>query len=175
MPSTEHVPNAPEPAIPPPPQTVDSRDSFNARPGDLTTPWRIVLAASWVAAFFAYAAVWQASVQIGIGTWWIGPRAIPTPAYYRLLPFALTLALAMFVLYNTPRIVRISFAGTALAALIAIPDFSRSTGLALAELLIAGLLLLITVSALTGRYQLQPAKAPDWLPPTPDSPSPDAA
>ena len=32
------------------------------------------------AAMFAYAAVWQASVQLGIATWWVGPRSQPTPA-----------------------------------------------------------------------------------------------
>ena len=48
-----------------------------------------------------------------------------------------------------------------LAAIGAIPDLSRSTGLGVVELVIAGLLGLVTVAALTGRYRLVPAPADD--------------
>jgi len=142
-----------------------------ARPGDLTMSWRVVLCLAWIGGFFAFAAVWQASVQIGIGTWWIGPRALPAPPYIRLLPFALTLVMALCVIYNTPRIVRTSFVGTLLVAAIAIPDFSRSVSMAIAELVVAGLLLLVTVGAVSGRYRLQPRGEVDWSPPTAPSPA----
>lgn len=123
------------------------------------------MGAAWIAAFFAYAAVWQASVQIGIGTWWVGPRAQPTNILIKVLPFALCLALAICAVYNAPRLLRLSAAGAALAALGAIPDFSRSVGLAITELLIAAFLGLATAAAVTGRYR----RAPTTDPPPPPS------
>lgn len=148
------------------PAAVDLRQSRPApsiRPGDLTVYWRVLLGLSWLMAFFAYAAVWQASVQIGIGTWWIGPRADPAPTALKLMPFGLTLAMALLVIYNVPRIVRVSMVGVALTALISVPDFSRTTGLGVTELIISGLLGLITVTSLSGQYRqrhLNPATIP---------------
>jgi hypothetical protein len=130
---------------------------YGTRAGDLTPRWRAVLAAAWIIAFFAYAAIWQASVQIGIATWWIGPRAQPTHMVVRILPSVLTITMAMCVIYNVPRLLRVSAIGVTLATLGAIPDFSRSTGLGAAELLVAGLLGLVTLVALSGRYRLAPA------------------
>ncbi|MFT4659315.1 MAG: hypothetical protein ACI8V4_003512 [Ilumatobacter sp.] len=135
------------------------------RPGDLTFPWRAMLAMSWIMTFFAYAAVWQASVQIGIGTWWLGPRGNPAPAALKLMPFGLSLAMALLVIYNVRRLVRVSLVGVALAALISIPDFSRTTGLGVAEVTIAGFLGLVTVSALSGQYRQVRADPTDLAPP----------
>ena len=124
------------------------------RPGDLTTSWRLMLGLGWLSAFFVYAGVWQASVQIGIGTWWIGPRAQPTNTVVKLIPFFLTLSLGLLVAYNVRWIVRWSTVGGAAAALISIPDFSRSTSLGVAEAIIAGLLGMITLASLSGRYRV---------------------
>jgi len=137
-------------------QTVSSTP-IRARPGDLTARWRTMVGAAWVVAFFAYAAVWQASVQIGIGTWWLGPRAQPTSVVVRVLPFVLCLVLAMCAVYNTPRLVRLSAVGVLLAAVGALPDFSRSIGLGVTEMVIAALLGVVTAAATTGRYRQAPA------------------
>jgi len=113
----------------------------------------MMLGLAWTAAFFAYAGVWQASVQIGIGTWWIGPRAQPTNLAIRLIPFFLSLAMGLLIAYDARRIVRWSAVGVAVAALIAVPDFSRSVGLGAIEAVIAGLLGVITLASLSGRYR----------------------
>lgn len=112
-----------------------------------------MLALGWIAAFFAYAGVWQASVQIGIGTWWIGPRAQPTNVAIKLIPFLLSLTMGLLIIYNVKGILRWSAAGVVAAALISIPDFSRSVGLGVAEAAIAGLLGVITLASLSGRYR----------------------
>jgi ABC-type uncharacterized transport system permease subunit len=123
-----------------------------------------------MAAFFAYAAVWQASVEIGIGTWWIGPRAQPTNVAVRVLPFVLCIAMAMCVVYNVPRLLRLSAIGVGLAAVGSVPDFSRSTGLAVTELLIAVLLGIITAAAFTGRYRLASPSGPVVPSPSAEAP-----
>lgn len=117
----------------------------------------MMLGLGWIAAFFAYAGVWQASVQIGIGTWWIGPRAQPSPLPIRLVPFVLCLAVSLLVVYNVRWVVRWSAIGVVGAAAVSIPDFSRTVGLGSAEALIAVMLGIITLSALSGRYRVLPA------------------
>lgn len=102
-------------------------------------------------------------MQIGIGTWWIGPRAQPTNIVVKLLPFLLCLAVLVCVVYNVAHLVQISAIASGLAAVGAIPDFSRSVGLGAAEMIVAGLLAVVTATALTGRYRA----APSAPPPTP--------
>jgi hypothetical protein len=81
--------------------------------------------------------------------------------------------MAVCAIYNVPRLVRLSAMGVVLATIVAIPDFSRSIGLGMAELLIAGMLGLVTAAALTGRYRLVPDHALGA--PEPDLVHPDAA
>jgi len=115
---------------------------------------------AWVLAFFAYAAIWNASVQIGIGTWWVGPRAQPPFLLVRLLPFFMCIIVLLCIVYHAPRLLQISAVATGFAAVGAIPDFSRSIGLGVAEAVVAGLLAVVTAAALTGRYRLEPAPQP---------------
>lgn len=126
-----------------------------------------MMGVAWIAAFLAYAAVYQASVQVGIATWWIGPRAQPTPSLVRVLPFALSLAMVLLQIYNVRQLAFFNILGAILAAGIAIPDLSRSIGLGLVELTIAGLTLLAALAALSGRYQLRSASSTGA--PAPDS------
>ena len=128
--------------------------------GTFTTPWRVVMIATWALVILAYAAVWKTSEELGIGTWWLGTRSDPSMAVLRLLPFAVAAVPAVAVAYNVARAWWASLgAGTVLLA-IAIPDFSRSTGLALLELAIALAALLVTASARTGRFRAPPAAEP---------------
>ena len=152
--TADHAPPVPAPAAE---RRADAAPD-GARRGDVTLNWRLLLGLAWVAAFFAYSAVWQASVQIGIGTWWLGPRAQPTSMLVRILPFLLCIAMALCALYNVRHLLRVNALGVGLAALIAVPDFSRSVGLGIAELVIAALLALVTAAATTGRYRLRPAE-----------------
>jgi len=141
------------------------------RAGDLTPTWRFLLGAAWFLAFFAYAAIWNASVQIGIGTWWVGPRAQPTTTLVRLVPFVLCLGVALCVLYNTRRLILTSALAAGLTAIGAIPDFSRSPGLGIAEMAVAVFLAIVTAASLTGRYRraesvtMKPVTSPPLPPP----------
>lgn len=129
------------------------------RPGDLTLTWRFVVMFGWMFAFFAYAAVWQASVQLGIATWWLGPRSAPTPVLIRMIPFFVTIVGGMMSVYNVRRLSHVSIGIAALTALVALPDFSRSVGLAVVELMISGSLIVVSAASLTGRYRLVLADA----------------
>jgi hypothetical protein len=131
-------------------------DGAPLRPGQLTLGWQMMLAACWTAAFFAFAAVWKTSQEIGIGTWWLGARAQPQPIAVRITPFALTLAVGMVALYNIRRSAWISAAASVAIAVCAAFDMSRSGGLAATEFAIAGSMLLVSIGAALGAIRRNP-------------------
>ena len=113
---------------------------------------------TWTVAFFAFAAVWKTSQEIGIGTWWLGPRAQPQPTIVRIAPFALALSVAMLALANIPRVAWISAMASIAIAIGAAFDMSRSGGLAAIEFAIAGSMMLVSLGAMLGALR-QPATA----------------
>jgi hypothetical protein len=108
---------------------------------------------TWVGVFIAYLAVWKASEEIGIATWWLGPRSSPQPLAIRLLPFVVAAVFGILASYNVPRMPVIGLIGSLALAAIAVPDLSRSTGLAIIEFAIAGAVLLVSVASFTGTYR----------------------
>lgn len=156
-------PTAPAANWPPPSPVAQS----TARAGELDVLWRTVLAACWIGVFFAFAAVWKASEEIGIATWWLGPRSDPQPPLIRLSPFILALAVGLIVISNRREAVWVSYGGAVVIGVLAALDVSRSGGLALVEFAIAGAVLLVTTASFAGRYRLAtlPAAADDTVQP----------
>ncbi|HYN34051.1 MAG TPA: hypothetical protein VES40_15610, partial [Ilumatobacteraceae bacterium] len=72
---------------------------------------------TWVGAFLAYLAVWKASEEIGIATWWLGPRSNPRSIPIRLVPFAVIAVFGMLASFNVRRLPWISLAGSGALAL----------------------------------------------------------
>ena len=127
------------------------------RAGELTGAWRIALILTWLGALLSYLAVWKASEEIGIATWWLGPRSNPQPMLIRLIPFAVVAVFGVITCYNVKRLPWISLAGAGLLALIAVPDLSRSGGLAMIEFAIAGAVALVSLGAFSGMYRAAPS------------------
>lgn len=152
-------PTAPELAVPAlPADDIEhvARPVASHRVGELTTPWRVAMIVTWVGVFVAYMAVWKTSVEIGIATWWLGPRSNPQPIVVRLMPFALAALFGVLAAYNVRRFPWLSIGGAAVLAVLAVPDLSRSGGLAAVEFAIAGAVAIVSLASLTGMYR--PAK-----------------
>lgn len=131
------------------PERHDTSHEIQVR-GRLSFGWQLMIGATWVAAFFAFASVWKASEEIGIGTWWLGPRAQPQPTLVRLIPFSVCIVVVVAAMYNPRRLWLVSaFASIGLAA-IAAADVSRSGGLAAIEFAIAAAVLLVSLASVTG-------------------------
>jgi hypothetical protein len=149
---------------PPAPQVAPAAPSpvvATGRPGTLSTPWRLVLVICWTAVILAQAAVWKTSEELGIGTWWLGTRSEPTNQIVRLLPFAIAAAAGVAAAYNLRRAWWASLAAALALVAFSLPDFSRSTGLALVELVIGLAALVVTAAAWTGRYRTGTSDAPE--------------
>ena len=108
---------------------------------------------TWVGVFLAYMAVWKASEELGLATWWLGPRSDPQPVVVRLVPFLVAAVFGILASYNVPRMPVIGVVGAVALAAIAVPDLSRSTGLAIVEFAIAAAVLLVSLASFTGTYR----------------------
>ena len=112
-----------------------------------------MVVATWVGVFVAYLAVWKASEELGIATWWLGPRSNPQPIVIRLVPFVVTAVFGVLASYNLRRLPTIGLVGAVVLAGIAAPDLSRSSGLATIEFTIAGAVALVSAASFTGMYR----------------------
>ena len=132
------------------------------RVGDLIPAWRIIMIATWVVVFVAFAGVWKASEEVGIGTWWLGSRSQPTPVPVRMIPFAASIVVALLISYNVRRLPFVGLAAAVGVALLAVFDFRWSTGIAMVELGIAFGAFLVALGSLGGRYRAgEPLPLPD--------------
>jgi len=122
--------------------------------GRLTTAWRAAVVTIWVGVFVAYLAVWKASAEIGLSTWWLGPRSDPRPVLVRLIPFLVAALFGILASYNIRRLPVIGVLGAVALAAVATPDLSRSPGIAAVEFMIAGAVLIVSIASFTGTYRL---------------------
>lgn len=106
--------------------------------------------------FLSYMAVWKASEELGIGTWWLGARSNPQPIVVSLIPFVIIALMGLATSLNTLHLAWIGIGGSVALVLMAIPDLSRSTGLAVVEFAIAGAALTVSLASLTGTYRNAP-------------------
>ena len=76
--------DAPDPVVPERRVAAHPRPP---RPGDLSLGWRAITAGTWIGVVVGLAAVWNASVQLGLSTWWLGARGEPQPTIVQFTPF----------------------------------------------------------------------------------------
>lgn len=136
---------------PEPPAAVDA--GRVRRPGELTSGWSTVFGLGWLAVVVALAAVWTASRQLGLPTWWLGPSSDPRPLFVNLVPFVVPLALVASAFNRVRFLPWWGLAGAAVTAGIGIVDLGRVRGLGVVELAIAAAGALVSVAALAGMYR----------------------
>jgi hypothetical protein len=123
----------------------------------LSPGWRIVTFCVWLGVILAFAAVWNTSVQLGLSTWWLGPRAEPQPRPIRLSPF---IGPALMLLGTINQARWLGWFGLAVSGVLAgygIADLSRVASIAAVELIVAGLAAIASLASLTGTYRRDPA------------------
>ena len=162
--------------LPPPPDgavplvdTVDTVDTVERRDrpprvGDLTTGWHLITLFTWVGVIMALAAVWNASVQLGLPTWWLGQRAQPRPRIVQLSPF---IAPMLMLLATINQIRWLGWCGLVASGVVAgygVGELGRVDSLAFAQLSIAALAAGVSLASLAHTYR--PTAAP-FQPPAP--------
>lgn len=145
--------DAPAGAPVPPPPPASSAHPRPIRPGDLTVGWRTVTAITWIGVALGFAAVWNASVQLGLATWWLGPRGEPQPRIVHMLPFVAPVAMVLATVNQVRRLPVLGLGAAVLVAAVGVGDVGRVTSLAVVELTIAGAAAAVSVASFTGVYR----------------------
>ncbi|HUF97838.1 MAG TPA: hypothetical protein VMM60_06880 [Ilumatobacter sp.] len=123
------------------------------RAGELSTAWRFGSIALWVGVVLAWSAIWNASVQLGLSTWWLGPRGEPTPAVVRLLPFVAPAAMLLAIINNVRWAAYGGVVAAAALAAIAIGDLGRVQNIGRIELAVAITAGVASLASLAGTYR----------------------
>src|SRR5262245_20292217 len=71
----------------PMPTAEEVRPARTPSAGELTAGWRMITGLTWILVVVALGAVWKTSDQLGLSTWWLGPRGAPNSLIVQLLPF----------------------------------------------------------------------------------------
>jgi hypothetical protein len=141
------------PAAPPSPPLLTGPEPMPHRPGQLSAGWRLIMVVAWVGVVLAWSAVWNASVQLGRPTWWLGTRADPMPVVVRLAPFAVPVVLILGALRNARWLAWTGVAGAIVFGGYAVADLSNEPDLAMLEIGVATAGLVVSLLALTGTYR----------------------
>ena len=139
------------------------------RAGELSVGWRALTAATWIGVIVGFAAVWNASVQLGLSTWWLGPRADPQPRYVQFLPFVAPVLMLLATINQMRWLPWLGLGASAIMGAIGVADLGRVTSLAVVEIAIAAAAAGMSIASFTGTYR---HGAP---PPADESPAADVA
>ena len=123
------------------------------RPGDLSLGWRAVTAGAWIGVVVGLAAVWNTSVQLGLSTWWLGPRSDPQPLVVKFAPFVPPVLMLLATVNQVRWSAWYGLAAAAVVGGVAAGDVGRVTSLAVVELAIAGAAALVSIASFTGTYR----------------------
>lgn len=130
------------------------------RPGELTPGWRLVTAVTWIAVAVAIGSVWKTSAQLGLSTWWLGPRGDPQPLLVQLSPFAPALAMVLAAINNTRRIPLLGLAASVVVVAVGVADLGRVARLGWIEIGIGVAAAAVSIASTTG--VLRPSAAAAW-------------
>jgi hypothetical protein len=117
------------------------------------TAWRVIMMLGWVGGIVGYSTVWVVSRQIGLPTWWLGPRSQPTAFYVVGLPFLLPVLMLLAISVNLRRVALYGVVAALATGLIALGDAQSQPGLAMIQAAISLGLLCTSLAALIGHRE----------------------
>ncbi len=124
------------------------------RPGELSIGWRAVTAGTWIGVVIGLAAVWNASVQLGLSTWWLGPRADPQPRVVQFAPFVAPVLMLLATINQVRWLAWCGLGASAVVGGFAVGDVGRVNSLAVIEFAIAAAAALVSIASFAGTYRL---------------------
>ena len=149
-PRTRMDAQTPELALPAPPEPESAP---LAEPGHLDQFFTSAFWVAWVGVAGGFAAVWYSSRTLGFSTWWLGPESAPRFILVSLLPFAAPLTLAVMALLRRTWLPFLGILGAVITALVAVGDIGGPAKYWLAEFVLAGGGLAVSLAAFAGMYR----------------------
>jgi hypothetical protein len=134
----------------PSPEVLLSR---TPRAGELTAGWRLVHSLVWISVAVAIGSVWKTSDQLGMSTWWLGPRGAPRPRLVQILPFAPAVVMLLLAVNHVRYLAWAGVLAATLVIAVGVVDVGYTPELALLEIAIGIAALGVSVASLTGTYR----------------------
>jgi hypothetical protein len=145
---------------PPIDTAVVVRPARTPRAGELTGGWRVAVGITWVLVVVALASVWKTSDQLGLSTWWLGPRGDPQPMFVRLLPFLPAVLMILAAINHVRHLAWFGLAASALIIVTGVFDLDRVVRLGLLEIAIGVAAAVVSLASLSGTYRVGTDGAP---------------
>ena len=120
------------------------------RAGTLTGGWSLITISVWAGVGVGLAAVWAASRQIGLSTWWLGPPSGGQPLAVHLIPFAFPTVVIASALLRFRWVWLIGVVASLGIAAIALGDLGRVARLGLIEVALSSAGLAVSLASWSG-------------------------
>ncbi len=121
--------------------------------GELTPGWRLVHSLVWISVAVAIGSVWKTSDQLGMSTWWLGPRGAPRPRLVQILPFAPAVVMLLLAVNHVRHLAWAGVLSATLVIAVGVVDLGYALELALLEIAIGVAALVVSLASLTGTYR----------------------
>jgi hypothetical protein len=136
--------------VEPPERVVPIR---TPRAGELSSKWRLVTALTWIAVVVALGSVWSVSDQLGLSTWWLGPRGEPRPRVVQLLPFVPAVAMLLGAINHVRRLALWGVLAAVAVIAIGIVDLGYVARLGWIEIAIGGAAGAVSLASRSGTFR----------------------
>ena len=135
----------------------DVRPARTPRAGELTASWRLVTGLTWMLVVVGLGCVWKTSDQLGLATWWLGPRGEPHSIVIQLLPFVPGVLMVLATINHVRYLPWFGLAASSLIVLTGLFDIVRFTGLGALEVAIGVAAAVVSLVSLAGMYRKDPS------------------
>ena len=133
------------------------RTARTPRAGELTGGWRLVTGVTWMLVVVGLGCVWKTSDQLGLSTWWLGPRGNPHSIAVQLLPFVPAVLMVLAAINHVRYLPWFGLVASGLVVLTGLFDVIRFTGLGMLEIAIGVAAAVVSLVSLAGMYRRDPS------------------
>lgn len=135
------------------------RRARTPRAGELTAGWRLVTGLTWMLVVVGLGCVWKTSDQLGLSTWWLGPRGEPHSIVIQMLPFVPAVLMVLAAINHVRYLPWFGLLASILIVLMGVFDIVRFTGLGALEVAIGVAAAVVSLVSLAGMYRNDPSVA----------------
>lgn len=118
--------------------------------GETSASWRLATVVAWIAVAVALGSVWKVSDQLGMSTWWLGPRGEPQPRAVQLIPFVPPLVMLVAAINNVRRLPWIGLLCSAAIVAIGVVDLGYIARLGVLEIAVGAAAAAVSVGSTAG-------------------------
>ena len=143
---------SPPPSASPPTDDRRARRPGAAR-GELTPRWRLAQAVTWIGVAVAIGSIWKTTDQLGMSTWWLGPRGEPRPAVVQVLPFVPALVMILLAINHVRHLAWWSLGASALVVAVGVVDLGYKPAIGMLEIAVGAAATLVSLASFAGSYR----------------------